>query len=331
MLQKAFVPASVQNWPGKDDKSTTLDHSLVTSDNQSFDWRKVKVGDIRRSISDHQRVIVWNGYNRRLLPAIESQTGNHGDHPGICLVTESDPLPKDLAAALGSGVSLLVRLPAANDLICIGSNLLAQASDADTLLTFVVRHANRTACVPAEINSATASETLPQVGPGHPAIASDQLSRAIHAALATDNPLTPHQKCLQAGLLLMFDLLEDSHSVSQFMEGRGTPRTADYWHGIMHRREPDAGNASYWFRRVGHHPAFDSLAQHLPAWMNCHHPPQDEIDLMHSLLNARGGWDPFAMIEISQTALRKPGQLHDRLVRRVQYFEMCNLLSNLWM
>ena len=32
-----------------------------------------------------------------------------------------------------------------------------------------------------------------------------------------------------------------------------------YWHAIVHRQEPDAGNSGYWFRQVGKHPIFPAL------------------------------------------------------------------------
>lgn len=69
---------------------------------------------------------------------------------------------------------------------------------------------------------------------------------------------SPRQTTLfKAGLYLLHDFLDESHSQSQSMEGG---RDADLWHAIMHRREPDYGNAKYWFRRVGAHPVHDQLA-----------------------------------------------------------------------
>jgi len=53
-----------------------------------------------------------------------------------------------------------------------------------------------------------------------------------------------------AGLLLLYDGLEESHVISQSLDDAN----GSYWHAIMHRREPDYGNAKYWFRRVGKHP-----------------------------------------------------------------------------
>jgi hypothetical protein len=62
--------------------------------------------------------------------------------------------------------------------------------------------------------------------------------------------------CL-AGLWLRHNYFDESHRIAQEIE---TP-TGSFWHGILHRREPDYGNARYWFRRVGVHPIQRDLAQ----------------------------------------------------------------------
>lgn len=83
---------------------------------------------------------------------------------------------------------------------------------------------------------------------------------APDARILGDSRSNPDAAALHAGLLMWYDALDDGHELCQSVEGRGRNRAADYWHAIMHRREPDYGNAKYWFRRVGHHPIFDALA-----------------------------------------------------------------------
>lgn len=88
-----------------------------------------------------------------------------------------------------------------------------------------------------------------------------------HAALKTltpeklfgpsGRPIKDHlmAQCCLAGLWLRHNFFEESHTISQEIE---TP-TGGFWHAILHRREPDYGNARYWFRRVGQHPIFSEL------------------------------------------------------------------------
>src|SRR5689334_12669351 len=76
-----------------------------------------------------------------------------------------------------------------------------------------------------------------------------------------------------AGLYLYFSCWEDAHTIAQDI----STAEGSYWHAIVHRQEPDAGNASYWFRQVGIHPIFPDLAS-TAAGLG---------------FPAAGKWDPF--------------------------------------
>jgi hypothetical protein len=66
----------------------------------------------------------------------------------------------------------------------------------------------------------------------------------------------------RAGLWLYFDYLDESHTISQDDE---SDPDRNFWHAVMHRREPDATNSKYWWRRVGPHPILDRLREHAPT------------------------------------------------------------------
>lgn len=138
------------------------------------------------------------------------------------------------------------------------------------------------------------------LGPGHPLSAfRKQLSELTvakafaHVKVVDDNGA---RACL-AGIWLRYDFLEESHAISQDVE---TP-TGSYWHGIMHRREPDYGNAKYWFRRVGKHPVFARLwpAAHAQAAAT---PGPEAQELLQW-----GGWNPYRFVDLCQRAANDTG------------------------
>jgi hypothetical protein len=138
---------------------------------------------------------------------------------------------------------------------------------------------------------------LNELGPGKPA----EAMRPKLAALTAEGVVAPHgladrqmAECCLAGLWLRYDFLEESHRISQEIE---TP-TGSYWHGILHRREPDYGNSQYWFRRVGRHPIFEPLA--LAAYEIA--PGADDVPAEAAAMIHKLHWDPFAFVFLCELA-----------------------------
>lgn len=128
---------------------------------------------------------------------------------------------------------------------------------------------------------------------------------------------------LTAGLLQIHDYLDESHKRAQSIEGRGRHSAGDYWHAIMHRREPDYGNSKYWFRQVGGHPVFTELAAKAAEILHRCRSPEAE-DWRGRLVGA-GGWDPFAFVDLCQQSARSHTPLH-AAAQLIQWREMLLLL-----
>jgi len=96
-----------------------------------------------------------------------------------------------------------------------------------------------------------------------------------------------------AGLYLYFSCWDESHAVAQ--EDHSTE--GSYWHAIVHRQEPDAGNSSYWFQRVGQHPIFPALLEKARA-IQAGFPGVD--------LKLGPRWNPGEFIHVCESARRQP-------------------------
>jgi len=115
-------------------------------------------------------------------------------------------------------------------------------------------------------------------------------------------------RCCHAGIMLMHDFLDESHTVSQAID---TP-SGSYWHAIMHRREPDPGNAKYWFRQTGEHPIYDNLQQ-VSLKLSGPFPK--------SPLASTPIWAPDLFVDYCEK-VRGTGTDEEKLCRRIQIAEM---------
>jgi hypothetical protein len=131
---------------------------------------------------------------------------------------------------------------------------------------------------------------------------SEQARRRLEAAKAT--ALFPASRAPEAalcGLYLYFSCVDEAHEIAQRID----TAEGSYWHGIVHRQEPDADNSRYWFQRAGAHPIFPSLRQ-AAAEIGVTFGPQ---------------WDPFAFIDLCEKVRRQPGSAEEQRALEVQRAE----------
>ena len=130
---------------------------------------------------------------------------------------------------------------------------------------------------------------------------------------------------LQSGLLLWNDALDASHTISQGLESR----TGSYWHGIMHRREPDYSNAKYWFRRVGVHPTFPALRERASALLQEDSTESDSLADYAEMIKETEDRDAFRFVDWCQAAdgVRSTPEAVKSFLQAVQVEEIKLLLD----
>jgi hypothetical protein len=108
---------------------------------------------------------------------------------------------------------------------------------------------------------------------------------------------------VQCGLFLYLSCLDEAHQIAQEIKSA----TGGYWHGIMHRQEPDFDNAAYWFRRVERHEIFAALRE-------------EAVRILPDRFGA-AQWDPFAFIDACQEVHRRPDGKLERALQEIQRAE----------
>lgn len=167
-------------------------------------------------------------------------------------------------------------------------------------------------------------ERLNPLGPGTP----NTKMRPALAALTIEKAFVPYQlivadmarACL-AGIWLYHDFLDEAHQISQSI----ATTTGSYWHGIMHRREPDFSNSpdfqlkalkeSRGFHRVGEHPIFTSLQQ-AAAELAAANTARESTEF----LRQQKKWDPFAFIDLCEACVNRRAPA-EQLCRQIQQAE----------
>ena len=170
---------------------------------------------------------------------------------------------------------------------------------------------------------------LPEIAPNWPPRKRGWLAEHLQSfrpdsSSGNNSPSDP--VALHSGLWLIHDFLDESHELSQSIQGRGADRNGDYWHGIMHRREPDWSNSKYWFRRVGDHPIFFDLA--VIAGQLLRDSSLPDADRWSRQLGTSSNWDPFAFVDLCQAAARDASSELASIARRIQWAEILLLLAH---
>jgi hypothetical protein len=160
------------------------------------------------------------------------------------------------------------------------------------------------------------------------------LDHAVPESLTNGPAASPeHQTILLAALHLFNDDLDQSHTICQSFDREFAP--ASFWHGIIHRREPDFKNALGWFGRADKWEGLlqirDSVQDVLQRvlLMSEYGSARDTAFGLKRHLDAVGVWDPAHFVEMCST--HKDREDHDEmesmLLKEIQEAEMVAALD----
>lgn len=276
-------------------------------------------------------IVLGSNADLSALDLIERAITEQPQADVIVVCDPNDPARhSSLRGELPPLLSLLAASPTGDPAVAVSVRALreqvASAPDGTGLqgLTMKVAISGRVLFVESESTTASPPRhrpclTMPASGP----TATRFRDGLVSLPLPTASPDSPDTVALRAGLLLLNDFFDESHSCSQSMEGQ---QNADYWHAILHRREPDYGNAKYWFRHVGRHAIFGELAPSvLTIFSRATGLLVGQLERWQPRLITANGWEPFAFVDLCEAA-ETDAELRT-WCEEVQFVEMMLLLT----
>lgn len=285
-------------------------------------------------------VCAWSGrgWNARLRSAIAAHSNPDRSAGALVLSVLQEPAIAELRQQVGAALGAWLTPLSAADVVILRTDEaenLSLPDDRHTIQQLLVRlaesgHPIEWTAHPA-IDHDGLDAALPLLDPGASAAGrglAEQVDAAVRKALP--RPASrPDAIAFAAGVLQMHDCLDASHARSQTIEGEGRHSAGDYWHAIMHRREPDYGNSKYWFRHVGNlHPVFSDLALRAAGILDACRDPDAAVWRQRVIRVV--DWDPFAFVDLCQQVAKHESRPLAVAVRQIQWVEMSLLLKSTW-
>ena len=130
---------------------------------------------------------------------------------------------------------------------------------------------------------------------------------------------------LKAALYLYFDGFEEAHSIAQDHEGVG----GNWVHALLHRREPDASNSRYWYRRTSiPRPLSGEIGREVLGLLE--QKPVPELDKLKKKVAASKLWEPEIYVGLADPYVKEdPASPVYHLLAQIQEAEWRGLLKHL--
>ena len=137
----------------------------------------------------------------------------------------------------------------------------------------------------------------------------------------------PAGRLVLAGLYQKNDDLGSSHTLCQEAGAKTDLLEASYWHGIVHRREPDFPNARHWFRKVEGSPLLAEIERDVIDYLqrvlqvpDYGRARETAFQLLRHL-HDRGTWDPVYVVDLCEACVEEGCREKLRLLEEIQETE----------